>query len=45
MRNSNDKIPTTGGNFLARTGFIVQAPTFLWILLAVLIVEPKECPC
>ena len=46
MRNSHDKIPTTRGKFLVRTGFILIAPaTLLWSLLAALIVEPKDCPC
>jgi hypothetical protein len=45
MRNSHDKIPSTRGNFLVRSRFMVNAPaTLLWSLLAVRTVELKECP-
>ena len=46
MTHSGDQIPAARGSFLARSSFIAIAPaTLLWTLLAVLIVEPKECPC
>jgi len=46
MTNSGDQIPAARGSFLAGASFIVIAPaTLLWSLLAVLLVEPKECPC
>jgi hypothetical protein len=46
MTNSGDQIPAARGSFLAQITFIAIAPApLLCILLAVLIVEPKECPC
>lgn len=46
MTSSGDQLPAARGSFLARSSFVAIAPaTLFWILLAVLIVEPKECPC
>jgi hypothetical protein len=44
MRNSHDKIPSTGGNLLVRSSFIVNVPATLLWSLAVRTVELKECP-
>lgn len=46
MTNSGDQIPPARGSFLARSSFVAIAPaTLVGILLAVLFVETKECPC